>query len=265
MAHAIADRAFIDRAVRSSIGTIVVMLVLALGFGVLGAFNVAGLAKDLTATETQTTGEVIDEGSISVLTGSRRNRHYEDRRTITIEYAIGGSTTSGTVQNDELQVGETVTIWVDDATAEIAVAEPTGPGFWNWVWAIVVPLLALAGLWGFVVSVRSTIRLKNFDPIGREPDFLFVLQGIEAKNGEGRRAKKRDFIFHGVTATSSIPAHAGRRVKITAPEKDVPAVQTYPPQMSGYYLIPGKESTQTVLHAPELGDLWWSGVLAPEE
>lgn len=264
MAHAIADRAFIDRAVRSSLGTIIVMLVLALGFGVLGAFNVAGLAKDLTATETQTTGEVIDEGSERVLTGSRRNRHYEDRRTVTIEYAIDGSTSSGVVQNDELQVGESLTIWVDDATAEIHVAEPSGPGFWNWLWAIVVPLIALLSLWGFITAVRNSLRLKNFDPTGREPDFVFVLQGIDAKNGEGRRAKKRDFVFHGVTATSSIPAHVGRKVKITAPEKDVPAVQTYPPQMAGYYLTPGKESTQTVLHAPELGDAWWSGVLAPE-
>ncbi|HCS61740.1 MAG TPA: hypothetical protein DIW46_10165 [Microbacterium sp.] len=261
MSRTITDRKYLNKAVRSRTSWLVFLLVAAIGAGTLGYFNVTGVVKELNETYTSTTGEVVSEGSIRVLTGTRRSRHYEDRRTVHIEYAIDGVPGSGSAVDEDLQIGESLTIWVNERNLDVEIEEPTGPEFWDWAWAIAMPILALLLLWGFVYSVRTSIRLKRFTPEGREPDFVFALQNIEVQAGKGRKAKQRTFIFHGVMQSNSIPKRVGEKATISAVEKTLPPAQTYPPTFTGYYLKPGKEGAEPVLHAPEL-DAWWPATLA---
>lgn len=261
MSQTITDRTYLKRSVRARNSWLVFILALALGAGALGFFNVTGVAKELGATYTSTTGEVVDEGSIRVLTGSRRNRHYENRRTVSIEYSIGDAPSIGSVKNEELQIGESLTIWVNDSDGDLRIEEPTGPEFWDWAWAIAIPVLALLLLWGFVFGVRTSIRMMRFTPEGREADFVFLLQNIEVRVGEGRKAKRRTLLFHGVMQTNSVAQRVGEKATLSAVEKTLPQVQTYPPRFTGYYLKPGKEGAEAVLYAPEI-DAWWTAAVA---
>src|SRR5690606_3858515 len=129
-----------------------------------------------------------------------------------------------------------------------------------WTWAIVVPILALLLLWGFVYGVRTSIRMMRFSPEGRKPDFLFELSRIEGKAGEGWRARKRALVFHGVMQTNSVAERVGKECTLTAVEKTMPQMQTYPPRLTGYYLVPGQEGSEPVIYAPEI-DAWWTAIL----
>lgn len=259
MTHTIRDRTYLNRAVRSRNAWLAFLLAVVSACGALGFFNVTGLIKDLTSTYTSTSGEVVDEGTHRVLTGSRRSRHFADRRHVVIMYELDGVSTQGRADSTELQIGDPVAIWVNDRTGEIRTEEPSAPGFWNWTWAIVVPIIALLLLCGFIVGVRTSIRLMLFSPRGREPDFVFVLTNVDATE-TGGRAKRRRLILHGVMQANSIADRVGQPATLTAAAKQVPPAQKQPTHMIGYYLRPGREESEPVLHIPEL-DAWWTALL----
>ncbi|WP_460802003.1 hypothetical protein [Microbacterium sp. GXF6406] len=264
MANIITDRTFINRAARGSIGLVVVLILFAAGFSALGYANVTGLAKDVSATYAATTGDVISEGTTKVREGGRRSRHWVEYRTVTIEYDVAGlARTSDSIRDEELQIGDRIDIWVETRDGDVFLEKPGAPGFWNWTWAIVVPLIALGLLLSIVLTVRSSIRLKNFDPAGREPDFVFAIDSVDAQQAS-RRSKKRIFTLQGATEANSIASRIGATGKLVVGEKNLPPVTNFPARLTGYYLTPGAESTDVVLHTPELGDSWWSAVLSFE-
>ncbi|WP_300269099.1 DUF3592 domain-containing protein [Microbacterium sp.] len=261
MTATITDRTYLNKSVRSRMAWLAFLLAFAIGSGVFSYFSVTELNKQLTATYTSTTGEVIDEGNRRVLVGARRSRHYEDRRTVYLEYTINGTSSGDSVDSDDLQIGDTVTIWVNDDDGQARLDEPGAAGFWTWAWGIALPVITLLLLWGFVVGVRTSIRILRFRPEGREPDFVFALQNIEVQMSKGRFLKKRSLIFHGVMEQNVSARRIGDRATMIAIEKTMPQVPTYPQQLTGYYLKPGKEGSEPVIHAAELG-AWWTMLLA---
>jgi hypothetical protein len=254
------DRSYIRRAMRGRIALVLVLILLTGFAAFVGFSSVKNLATDLTATYTPTTGEVISEGTERVREGSRRNRHWVEHRTITVEYDAAGTAGTDDVRSDTIQVGETIDIWVQDQNGQVELEEPAGPDFWQWFWAIAVSLVTILLAWGLVVAVINSIRLQNFRPDGRQPDFVFVLQDIEAKD-TGRRGNKRMLHLGGVLESNVDGKRLGERVQLAVPAKNAPQAPTYPPRIAGYRVNPRSESGLVIVHTPEL-QAWWVANLA---
>jgi hypothetical protein len=249
------DRTYIRRAVRARIALIIALVVLAGFAGFIAVGNVRGLAADVTATYTPTTGHVVSEGTDRVLEGSRRNKHWVEHRTITVEYDIAGDVGSDDVRSDTIQVGDTLDIWVRDQTGDVALESPDAPGFWQWLWAIVMPILTVLLAWGLVVAVRTSIRLSSFRPDGKPADFVFALQDISVKH-TGRNGKKSVLHLAGILESSVNGKRVGERAQLVVAAKNAPTGPTYPPRIVGYRLTPGSEGGIVILHTPEL-EAWW--------
>ena len=250
------DRRLINRHLRTRNVLVLTLVFFTAVIGFIGVNNVIDLSRDLTASYVSTTGQVIVEETRPVREGSRRNRHWVDRRFVTIEYSLEGKIGSDSVRSDDLQVGESLPIWVETRDGDVRTEAPAGPDFWQWFWAVTMTLLTLLIVWWLVAAVRTSVRLLAFSPEKREPDFVFALQGITQVPG----AKKPTLKLSGVMEANSIEKRVGERTELTVRTSNAPQAQTYPPRFTGYYVNPGAASVTVVLHAVEL-DAWFAADL----
>lgn len=49
------------------------------------------LARDLRAEYSEVQATAVEQGTVSVLEGGRRSKHWVDRRAVTLEFTLGGS------------------------------------------------------------------------------------------------------------------------------------------------------------------------------
>ncbi|SKC41123.1 hypothetical protein [Plantibacter cousiniae (nom. nud.)] len=254
------DRSFIRRVVRARTVLVVTLAFLTAVPAYIAFGNVGGLASDLTARYTTTTGQVVDEGTERVLEGSRRSKHWEEYRTVTVDYDVPGTAGSDEIRSDTIQVGETLDVWVRDQTGKVALEQPAGPDFWQWFWAVTMSLLTALLAWSLVIAVRNSIRLAAFRPDGRQPDFVFALGGVSTTT-TGKDGKKRLLEFTGLIESSADGARVGERGQLTAPAKHTPVVPVPPARILGYRISSGAVDGIVVLYLPE-ADTWWVATLS---
>lgn len=227
--------------------------------GFIGFGNVRDLAADLAASYTSTTGQVVDEGTEGVLEGSRRSKHWEEYRTVTVTFDVPGTVGHAEIRSDTIQIGETIDVWVRDQTGEVALTAPVGPDFWQWFWAVTMSLPALLLAWWLFVAVRNSVRLITFHPGSRQPDFVFALNGVSAST-TGRNGKRRLLQLSGVIESSVDEARAGQYAQLMAPQTLTPAVSDFPSQILGYRVSQGAVDGIVVLRLPDT-DAWWVATL----
>lgn len=254
------DRRYINRAVRGRTVLVIALVFLTALAGFVGFGNVRDLAADLTASYTSTTGQVVDEGTERVLEGSRRSKHWEEYRTVTVTYDVPGTAGSDEIRSDTIQVGETLDVWVRDQTGEVALEAPAGPDFWQWFWAVTTTLLTLLLAWWLFVTVRNSFRLLAFRPDARKPDFVFALSGVSAVNG-GRNGKLQLLELAGGIESSAGEQRVGERATLSSAVKQTPPVATFPPRILGYR-VSARSITDgiVILHLPDT-DAWWAATL----
>lgn len=253
------DRTYLNRAVRGRTVLVIILVFLTTVAGFIGFGNVRDLAADLTASYTTTTGQVVDEGTELVLEGSRRSKHWEEYRTVTVTYDVPGTVGSDEIRSDTIQVGDTLDVWVRDQTGEVALEAPAGPDFWQWFWAATMSLLTLLLAWWLLVAVRNSVRLLAFRPDARRPDFVFSLSGVSASTS-GRNGKRQLLELSGLIESSADGERVGQRAQLMAPEQHTPAVPGFPPRILGYRVSQGAVDGIVVLHLPD-ADAWWVATL----
>jgi len=258
------DRRHISKYARGRTVLVIVVVFFTALSGFFAVTNIRDLTADALATYTPTTGEVVSEGTERVIEGSRRNRHWEEYRTVTVEHSVPGTSGSDQVRSDSIQVGETLDIWVRDQTGDVQLEEPTPPDFWQWFWTVAMTILTLLLVWALVVTILNTVRILSFRPDGRTPDFVFGLQNIAVVNS-GRKGKNRTLQFTGAMLQSTTPTRVGARAELSSSAKSMPDAPTYPAQLSGYNLAPGVENGIVVLHAPELNAWWVAQLRYPDD
>lgn len=146
---------------RSSVsGWVVTVLVLVIltGFsGLLGATAMQRLVTDLTATYSPVVAVVVGEDTERVMEGNSRNRHWAEYRTVTVTYPTVDGTRTAVVRSGDARVGASVEAWVRDQTGEVRLDPPALPDLWQWIWAVVFVVVAIAFAWGLVMVVRKAV------------------------------------------------------------------------------------------------------------
>ncbi|OII39214.1 hypothetical protein [Plantibacter sp. MMLR14_011] len=254
------DRTYLNRAVRGRTVLVITLIFLTAVAGFIGFGNVRDLAADLTASYTTTTGQVVDEGTERVLEGSRRSKHWEEYRTVTVTYDVPGTAGSDEIRSDTIQVGETLEIRVRDQTGEVTLEAPAGPDFWQWFWAVTMSLLTALLAWWSVVAVRNSIRLLAFRPGTRQPDVVFALSGAVPR-ATGRNGRRQVLELTGRIESSSDGLRVGEPATLTVPASHTAAVSGFPPRIPGYRVSQrATEDGIVVVHLPE-SDVWWAATL----
>lgn len=213
----------------------------------MAAWHGAGVAAQATQKFEQVQGEVISEETRQVREGGRRSKHWVDRRFVEIQYDLRGETHSDEMRSDTLEVGETAEVWVKegDNRNELSLDKPNAVDPFGFVWGGVWLLLGVLTLLGVLASIKRTRQIGQFDPTGREPDFMLtVTQTTGGSIGVGSDISKQRTNVFGTTITRTDSQPIPARLLLTG--ASTPQFEQFPQQLAGYYFTPPKEAGKPI-------------------
>jgi hypothetical protein len=160
MSEPIASARLVRRFGRHQLRQAIAFAIVAVALGGAGCYLTAGTVTDARASYDAERVDVVDETTTRQLRGSRRSKHWEDVRAVTVEFDDG---TSRVVASDDLAVGSTATVYLGE-DGEVHEEEPDGPGFWWWVLDVVLFLIAVPTAFVAAVTARSVHAVRRVDP-----------------------------------------------------------------------------------------------------
>lgn len=210
------DNTFLKRSLKiRNRNRIVGLVVLVITAAITYAAVLVPLGRDLSAEYSETQGTAISEGTVRVLEGTRRSKHWADRRTVTFEFELNGEKRTDSVRSTGIQVGETRDLWVEDdgERPEIFLEPKAGPHWGLWVGFGVGSIVVFGLVAGLSSSFRMSQRIKSADLLTRQP--LLELEVFEVRSkiaNEKRKATPKNIqvqVFGRVTHSASSDISVG--------------------------------------------------------
>ncbi|GII99264.1 hypothetical protein CLV28_2421 [Sediminihabitans luteus] len=174
--------AYLRAKARVAVLLLVVGSILAVAGAVMAYDNVDSMLASYEPVQVTVTEEHTELQS----RGSRRARHMEDVRVVSVTLP-DGSTDS--VMSDDLAVGETATVLRDSRDDRLVAVEPDGPGFGGWAAVVLMLGLGVIAIVNGVWAVRKRSRVKNAD-LDSAPVLTLQVTAMAAEKVEGKPGQK---------------------------------------------------------------------------
>ena len=200
------------------------------------------------------------EGTTKVLQGTRRNKHWEEVRTVDVEYDLDGQKHSKVIRSNDVQVGEEVTVFVRESDGDALLNRPEGPGFWAWAFLIVGALIVLGTLYALVSGIRRTETVRSFTPEKAKGKFLADVRGSKDAVRNAKKKAKPSNLTRTISATVAAADFGtykvGDSVNITGEGAASPRPDQIGHQLEGLVVKDGSITTLALVRTMGAVD-WW--------
>lgn|GEM_PF-3758392 len=261
---------YLARRQRTAVGGLIGLLIAALVVGAIGWFvGVKPLVEALLTNYTETQAEAVSEGTVKVTVGSRRSRHTENRRAVDLEYTVAGQKWTDTVESATVQVGDSVTVWVDEAHPSVAHLERPTASTWNWIAAAVAVLVVGILVWAVVAAIQKLVAVASFTPERAKGRLLLTAFNIADAVVDPNQKLKAGNVNRAISTQviqSDLTAHpTGTLLKLTARGNAVPAPHDFGQQVEALLVRQGFATTLVAARANGADQQWWIAELGKLE